>query len=84
MRATCIQNYKRTDPIVLFQAGKTYAMEKRESKGGYGYREPGGFFVENETGTVVCFNFSDYRFYFLTVEEHREKSFQLLFKEEEQ
>jgi len=81
MRATCIQNYKRTDPIVLFQAGKTYAMMKREADGRY---NQGGFFVENETGTVVCFNFSDYRFYFLTVEEHREKSFQLLFKEEEQ
>ena len=80
MRATCIQTYKRTDPIVLFQAGKTYAMEKKEANG---YTQ-GGFFVENETGTVMCFNFSDYKFYFLTVEEHREKSFQLLFKEEEQ
>jgi hypothetical protein len=84
MIAKCIKTYKNwVTNEILFEVGKNYEFEKKDSTG----RSFGGMYVSPDSlrGTGVDsiqFNYSDYMFFFITMDEHREIALKSLLKDE--
>ena len=81
MKAKCIREYKSKNGETLFKVGGTYILIKKEQP-----RESGMFvYADSEIPSEripIIFNFSDYRFFFITIEEFREVYLESLLKDE--
>jgi hypothetical protein len=81
MKAKCIKEYKSKNGEILFKIGGTYNLIKKEKP-----RESGMYvYIDSDTPSEripIVFNFMDYRFFFITVEEFREIYLESLLKDE--